>query len=361
MPPDDKPPEPQREQTDESLRAEREKADQALTDELSVVDNTADAVIARARARADALLAAARAKTDRKSASTAAGVHVPATVEKERVLEDRVLKEERANADETLRVERAEHVALLEKDRKETDRDLLSERAQSDRAIAMRDEFLGVVSHDLRNLLNTIMLFATVIAEGVLKDDHVPHVLEHAHRIQRSGLRMNRLIGDLVDIASIDAGALAVTSDLSDPSHVVAEAVHAFQAQALAKQIALEEDVAPTSLPIAFDAARILQVLINLLSNAIKFTPAKGKVIVHVERIENDIRFSVSDTGEGIASDKLEAVFERFVQATKNDRRGVGLGLYISRCIVQGHGGRLWVESEVGKGSTFFFTLPLPA
>ena len=99
--------------------------------------------------------------------------------------------------------------------------------------------------------------------------------------------------------------------------------------------------------------------LINLLGNAMKFTPADGKVVVRVERIEDEIRFAVSDTGVGIPPDSLETVFERFRQVTANDRRGVGLGLYIAKCIVQGHGGRIWAESTTGEGSTFCFTLPV--
>ncbi|HEX6275439.1 MAG TPA: ATP-binding protein, partial [Polyangiaceae bacterium] len=110
---------------------------------------------------------------------------------------------------------------------------------------------------------------------------------------------------------------------------------------------------------VSFDPARVLQVLVNLLSNAIKFTPPNGRVVVGVECIGEELRFKVSDTGEGIPLAKLEAIFERFVQVTEKDRRGVGLGLYISKCIVQGHGGRIWAESTLGTGSTFCFTLPI--
>jgi signal transduction histidine kinase len=98
-------------------------------------------------------------------------------------------------------------------------------------------------------------------------------------------------------------------------------------------------------------------VLTNLLSNAIKFTPAGGRIVVHVEPVGDDIRFAVRDTGVGIPTDKLEEIFGRFVQI-QNDQRGVGLGLYISKCIVLGHGGRIWVESAMGAGSAFYFTLP---
>ena len=181
----------------------------------------------------------------------------------------------------------------------------------------------------------------------------------HAERIQRAGARMNRLIGDLVDIASIEAGVLRVTREVGDPTQVVTEALDTFQAQAAAKGVSLVAELVPPPSLAAFEPARILQVLANLLSNAIKFTPANGKVVVRVERIGGEVRFAISDTGEGIPADKMEAIFERFLQITENDRRGLGLGLYISKCIVQGHGGRIWAQSRIGEGSTFCFTLPI--
>ena len=345
----------EREQTDESLRVERERADDALAENVAAIEDTADEVISRARARADAVLAAARAKTDRQSATSAATT----IIQKEREREDTALRQERASADATLREERAEHVALLSIEREETDKDLLSERARSDDALATRDEFLGIVSHDLRNLLNLVVGSAKLIQTGVARADHVEQVLADAQRIQRSAARMDRLIGDLVDVASIEAGMLTVTRELGDPTQVVTEAVESFQAQASARGVSLGTEIVPPSAPVAFDSARILQVLTNLLSNAIKFTPVNGKVLVRVESIGDDTQFSVRDTGVGIASDKLEAVFERFMQINRNDRRGVGLGLYISKCIVQGHGGRIWAESRIGEGSTFRFTLPI--
>ena len=156
-----------------------------------------------------------------------------------------------------------------------------------------------------------------------LQTDFVEQVVTHARRIQRAGARMNRLIGDLVDVASIEAGALAVTREVGDPTTVVTEAVDTFQVQAATTGVSLAAEIVPPPSLAAFDAARILQVLTNLLSNAIKFTPAHGRIVVHVERIGDEIRFAVSDTGVGIATDKLEAVFVRFLQVAANDRRGV--------------------------------------
>jgi signal transduction histidine kinase len=136
--------------------------------------------------------------------------------------------------------------------------------------------------------------------------------------------------------------------------------VESLKPLASGRGISITTEIVPPLPPVAFDPARVLQVLSNLLNNAIKFTDPHGTVVVRVEAEKNGILYSVSDTGDGIPDDKLEGVFERFVQLTKNDRRGVGLGLYISKCIIRAHGGRIWAQNRVGRGSTFFFTLPVP-
>jgi signal transduction histidine kinase len=357
MPPEKNPSTPEREQTDESLRVERAKADHSLAEELAAVDETADAVIDRARARADEVLAAARAKTDRRS--VAPGSLSPQSIDGKRALEDRVIQRERAKADETVRAERAEQVAVLSAERQETDKDLLTERARSDDALATRDVFLGIVSHDLRNLLNVVLGFATLIAQEASEDARLAQVLSHARRIQRSGGRMNRLIGDLVDVAGIEAGMLAVTREVGDAAQVVKEAVDTFQLQASAERLSLVAEIAQPLPPVAFDSARILQVLVNLLTNAIKFTPPDGNIVVGVRDAGDEVLFFVRDTGCGIPADQLASVFEPYVQVNRNDRRGVGLGLYISKCIVQGHGGKIWAESTNGEGTRLLFTLPV--
>jgi len=357
MPAEDQPTE--RKQTDESLRVEREKADADLGEKQAAIDEVADAIIEKARARADQVLAAARAKSDGQvrppSAASATAIG------KERVREDEALRHERASADETLRAERAEQVPVPSAERDETDKNLSRERTRSDVALTARDAFLGIVSHDLRNMLAGMVGFAALIAKGVSRGNHDEQVVAYAQRIQRTGARMNRLLGDLVDVASIEAGVLAISSEVGDAALVVTEAVETFQAPASVKGISLTTEIVAPLPIISFDSPRILQVLVNLLSNAVKFTKENGKVVVGVERVADELRFAVKDTGEGIPREKLEAVFERFLQLAENDRRGVGLGLYISKCIVQGHGGRIWAESRLGEGSTFCFTLPIQA
>ena len=343
----------ERKQTDESLRVEREKVDHALGEDPFVADEEADAVIVRARERADAVLAAARARTDRQSSSAG-----PEALRAKREREDAALSNERAAADEATREERAEHVRLLETERSETDKDLVIERARADAAVATRDDFLGIVSHDLRNILNAMVTFASLISTDLEHPDYADRVLAHTERIRRSGARMDRLIGDLVDVASIHAGALTVTCEVGDPAHVVSEAVDTLGARAKKVGLDLSSEVASGLPRASFDPARVLQVLTNLIGNAIKFTPSGGHIVVRVAADGDNLRFSVRDDGVGIAADKLELVFARFLQVSE-DRRGVGLGLYISKCIVHGHGGRIWAESTPGGGSTFSFTLPL--
>ncbi len=351
--------EAERAQTDESLRLEREKADDALSDHLAAIEETADTVIATARRRADALLAAARGETDRhpKAAhgtSVVAREREDSAVMRERAIADRTVREERAE-DQAERKERAEEIELLARERDDTDNDLSVERERADRALATRDEVLGIVSHDLRDMLAAVMGFAALIEKAPNPDA----ATTYARRIGRSGVRMERLIGDLVDVASIAAGALAVTREPADLTPVIVEAVDTFQERATAAGALLSVDLEPPLTGAAFDHARILQVLTNLLINAIKFGPTGGSVVVRASRVGDDIRVSVTDQGVGIPADRIEAVFARFQQVRQDDRRGVGLGLYISKCIVQGHGGRIWADSQPGEGSTFSFTLPV--
>jgi signal transduction histidine kinase len=352
---------PEREQTDESLRVERQKTDHALTKRLETVDQEADAIVRRAREGADAVLVAARDKADRLLTQTSPPAP-PATIALERAHEDQTLRDERASQDERLRREREDDARALAKllplERHKTDRYLLTERARSDNAVSHRDDFLGIASHDLRNLLSGIVLNATQLSRDAPDDEAGRKLLARTNSIHRYAARMNRLVGDLVDITSIDAGKLAVTASPGDSNALVAEAVETFLATASEKGISLQAEMSGHPVPAKFDHDRMLQVLANLITNAIKFTPAGGQIAVQGKRVGDELRFCVSDTGPGIPADMLDAIFERFWQAGKNDRRGLGLGLYISKCLIEAHGGRIWAESVLGEGTRVCFTLP---
>ena len=349
---------PERKQTDESLAVERAKSDHALREKRAAVEHKADVVIERAREEADEVLTTARARADEKLRHPVSSEQARAAIAQEREREDQVLRGERASADETLRRERAASLArLFPLERDKTDLYLLTERARSDDALANRDDFLGMVSHDLRDLLNGIVVNAAFIADNTSEEERGRRSLVAAQRIQRSAGRMGRLIGDLVDIASIDAGKLAIVPTVANAAGVVAEALETWGPPASTREIVLESSV-HGPVPAKFDNERILQVLGNLITNGVKFSARGAKIVVGVEEVAGAAQFSVRDTGVGIPSDKLEAIFERFWQVGKNDHRGLGLGLYISKCLVDAHGGKIWVESELGVGSTFFFTVP---
>jgi signal transduction histidine kinase len=353
---------PERELTDASLREEREKADREMTANLAATERQADAVVEQAREAADAVLLAARAKADQKvHASEPLATQTAIAVD--RKAEDDILRGERSAADRRVRHERQAIATVLTRllplERDATDQYLLTERARSDDALATRDDFLGMVTHDLRDLLSGIVVSSQLLALKLGKHLDCEQLLLETARIERYGMRMNRLIGDLVDVASIDTGKLAVQALEEDISALVLEAVDAFQAAALAKGVSLVGKSMQGSCLATFDYDRMLQVLANLIANAIKFTPKGGSIRVHCERVADAFEFCVDDTGEGIPDAMLEAVFERFWQVGQSDRRGLGLGLYISRCIVQAHGGSIRAQSSPGKGTRMIFTLPI--
>ncbi|XYH93639.1 ATP-binding protein [Sorangium sp. So ce1128] len=355
-------PRPEREETDESLRHERDATDRALAERRALIEAKSDAAVGRAREHADAALSAARENADQRSQESHLADQTSEAVAKERSLEDVRVRGERALADENLRRERAAHARVLSRllplERDKTDRHLLTERARSDDAVSHRDDFLGIVSHDLRNLLSGIVLSVDLLSPDTPAQDEESEAAVAAKRIRRYAARMSRLIDDLVDVASIESGKLSTTVGRGDASALLADAVDMFQPMASERGISIELDVADRPLPTDFDEERVLQVLSNLLMNSIKFTSPGGRIRVRGERAEGELLVSVSDTGPGIPVDMLELVFERFWQVGKKDRRGLGLGLYICKSIVEAHGGRIWVESRMGEGSTFYFTIP---
>jgi signal transduction histidine kinase len=352
---------PERTKTDKSLREERANTDDAIRGDRDSSERGAEGVIDKARAVADAAVKAERQKTDQETRLPPKPAKKGAVVG-QRAKADRAVRGERATADDALRSDlkgRADALeALLVHERAATDAYLLTERVRSDKDVAHRDDFLGMVAHDVRNLLHGVVLNLELLAPAAAAEPGTPTAVA-ASRIRRDVARMNRLIGDLVDVTSIDAGKLAMVPVEGDAAALLAEAADTFQAAALQKGVSLSAEIPAEPVRAVFDHDRILQVLANLISNAIKFTPRDGEIRVGVAAERGMLRFSVSDTGEGIPAKMLEPVFERFWQVGKNDRRGMGLGLYISRCIVEAHGGRIWAESEVGKGSRFYFTVPV--
>ena len=349
----------QREQTDESLRAERERADAGVAAKRNAVEEEADEVVRAARQTADELVQATRDDADRKAPSQSPATE--ASVERQRTQADDLLEDKRSDADATLKQEREERARYLADflavEREATDEDLVRERKHTDTVIATRDEFLATVSHDLRSLLCGLSLNAELLVRMAPEGSGGDKLRKHAVMSHKGIAQMNRLVNDLLDLASIEAGKLALLPERVEVGEIVRETLDAFQPIAAAKHITLDADFAAAPINASLDGGRILQVLANLVGNAIKFTPEEGRVSIRVRANTNEIEFTVSDTGIGIPEGSLESVFERFRQIRK-DRRGLGLGLHISRCIVEAHGGKMWAESKPAAGSTFHFSLP---
>ena len=230
--------------------------------------------------------------------------------------------------------------------------------ASLERAICARDEVLGLVAHDLRNPLNSINLSAQVLERRFSKEGAGENK-KTAENIRSSAQRANRLIEDLLDVTRIEAGQLSIELGPFAAGQLVLDVVEQQQLLASASSIELRSEVAGTLPEIWGDRNRCLQVLENLIGNALKFTPPGGRVTVGAAPGEGEVRVWVADSGAGIAAEDLPHVFDRFWQAKKTERSGAGLGLQICKGLIEGHGGRIWVESALGRGTTFHFTIPL--
>ncbi len=223
-------------------------------------------------------------------------------------------------------------------------------------AVRMREDVLNIVAHDLRNPLGTILLQAAMLRRGGSSHDRPPR--KPADVIERSAIRMNHLIQDLLDVARMGGGRLSIAQGRVPAGLVISDAVQAQEPRAASASLELRLE-AESQLPELWaDRDRLLQIFENLIGNAIKFTAAGGHITVGAARADEHVLFWVADTGCGIAADHLPHVFERLWQASKTGQHGAGLGLPIVKGIVEAHGGRVWVESQLGEGSIFFFTIP---
>jgi signal transduction histidine kinase len=225
------------------------------------------------------------------------------------------------------------------------------------KAVQARDDTMAVVSHDLKNPINTILLRSHIMLQ-MLEDGEIARVKENLVRQQGTAQHMNQLIGDLTDVAKIQAGRFSIDRRECTVKQAVEPAVERVQLLAKEKGIHFDWNFAPDLPIICADLDRITQVMDNLLGNALKFTPAGGRIMVEVESVKQDVRISVADTGPGIPEAALSRIFEPFWQVQKT-RSGMGLGLFIAKTLVASHGGKMWVESTLGQGTTFYFTLPV--
>lgn len=373
--------------TDASLDAERASTDVARARPLARAQRVLDDLIERDRLLADDRLRRFRARSDGELVREREGAPrlAPAvTLERraadedkqtERDVTDAALHRERQLADAAVETERRERESdrlQHEVRRLDTDDQLSTERGGEDLTVralgetrtaladarsnqARRGDVLAMVAHDLRSPLSVISLNASCLSEA---EDF--SVREMGHDMVLAAARMERLVCDLLDVARCEAGALRIIKRPQDVGALVSEVLRSYHPLFEARGLTFDAE-APAGVVCSLDHDRIVQVLANLLGNAMKFTPRGGAVHLRAERRGEDVELTLRDSGAGIASEALPHVFERFWKVDDEARRGLGLGLYICEKIVTAHGGRIGVESALGKGSRFHFTLPLQA
>ncbi len=221
-------------------------------------------------------------------------------------------------------------------------------------AVRSRDTVLSVVAHDLRNPLGVISIAANTLLQRLPG----PSSRRPVERIIRSARRADRMVRDLLAISAIETGQLSLDAKPTGTADLIFAAVESQQNVAAEASIIIGTDLSPDVPSIQADEERILEVLENLIGNALKFTGQRGSITVGAARKDDKVAIWVKDSGAGIAPEQMPHIFDRFWQAKKKERRGIGLGLSISKAIVEAHGGQIWAESTLGTGTTVFFTIP---
>jgi signal transduction histidine kinase len=239
-------------------------------------------------------------------------------------------------------------------------REIEDKGRQIEAANRHKSEFLANMSHELRTPLNAIIGFSEVLLDPSLevsKEEQSQFLTD----VLGSGKHLLGLINEVLDLAKIEAGKMELQIEPALLQDVVEAVSNTMRSLAVKKSLDLRAECDEQLTPFPMDGARVKQVLLNLVGNAIKFTPEGGKVWVRAGAMNGDVCVEVGDTGPGIAAEDQERIFQEFQQAGSDAGKpqGTGLGLALAKKFVEMHGGKIWVESEVGKGSTFTFTLPI--
>jgi signal transduction histidine kinase len=257
--------------------------------------------------------------------------------------------------------EKRELLERLNTKLEESNRELNEANARLRELSAMKEEFLALTTHDLRSPLTVISGVINFFTSGRL-GDITPEQKNMVAMMERNTQNLIELVNDLLDASKIESGTMRLDAATIELRGLVSELQEQMQPLAREKEIALEEDVPEDLPPLRADRAKLRRILVNLVSNALKFTPKGGRVRLGASREGSFVRVSVTDTGVGIPREDLHDIFDKYAQARSRATRsekGTGLGLYITRQLVELHGGKISVQSEVGKGSTFSFTIPI--
>lgn len=253
-----------------------------------------------------------------------------------------------------------ESYATLEQKVEDRTRQLADARDQLALASKNKSDFLANMSHELRTPLNAVIGFSEVLLQRMFGEVNEKQE-EYLRDIATSGKHLLSLVNDILDLSKVEAGKMELQPSLFSLQDTVESSATMVRDRATRHGIALTTEVEPDLAPVHADERKVKQVLFNLLSNAVKFTPDGGAIDVRAQRLNGEIHVSVRDTGVGIAPEDQAKIFEEFQQTAAGARaeQSTGLGLTLAKRLIELHGGRLWVDSEVGKGSTFTFTLPI--
>lgn len=225
-----------------------------------------------------------------------------------------------------------------------------------------KSDFISSVSHELRTPLTSIKGYASILLSGnlgVLPEQ----ARERLEKVNRHSDELVHFINDLLDISRIESGRVAMKMETRELSKITDKVVDLLSVQLKEKGIELHTDIEKGADEVTVDVQQIERVFINIISNAIKFTPPKGKITIHSKNIDKTVQVDITDTGCGIPNEAKEAIFEEFYRVDNpinQQAKGTGLGLALVKTIIESHGGKIWVESQLDKGSTFSFTLPQP-
>jgi two-component system phosphate regulon sensor histidine kinase PhoR len=235
---------------------------------------------------------------------------------------------------------------------------LFQDMSRQQQIETLRRDFISNVSHELRTPLAALKALTETLQDGALEDP--PAARRFLEQMETEVDSLSLMVTELLELSRIESGRVPLELKAAHPIEIIRPACERLQLQVERAGLTMRIECPDDLPPVLADVSRVQQVMVNLLHKAIKFTSAGGQVVVRVAQQAKAVQFSVSDTGLGISSDDLPRIFERFYKVDRaRARSGTGLGLAIARHLVEAHGGKIWAESELGKGSTFFFTIPL--
>lgn len=363
----------ERKMMDEQLSRERKAVDEEIRKTAQQIAQKTDSKIDTVREKVEKTLETQRSTHDELIQEVAPVEHKE-VLEKERMKIDVALQKERAITDLARETEKAQlqqaEKEIFQAERDATDEALEIERKHSDEVLLQLkdllerkevgihslEDFLAMVSHDLRNPLNAILMASQAIRRELPENPRISFV-SFLEVIERASRNMQRLVEDLVDYQRIESGSMVLDKKPMNLNQLIAQTIEAFRPMVDKKGVLLRHTTSAERLNCTCDSTRISQVLDNLLSNALRYTPKGSAIEIRSARVQNGVEVAVLDQGTGVPEEKQKMIFERFEQAGEKNRQGLGLGLYISKFIVEAHGGRIWYEPRPDGGSSFTFRL----